>query len=178
MYDVVLLVLVIAIALAAIPIWFSFVEEKAAPRVPPRRVPPQSGSSLRWARRADRTPAPVPSAQPARSAVPLLAADPAPPRAPAIRFAPGSAELDAPAHKLLATMVDILGAQALRSITLAASYDPSETADPKTGRALARARAKAVQDALENGGLAMTYFSRVDAREAAVRIEWPSAEPR
>lgn len=94
-------------------------------------------------------------------------------REPTIFFASGSAELDADARARLAAMVDEFGMCELLSVTLAASFDPNEAADRKAGRALARARAKAVQDALENAGLSLTYFSRIGERDATVRIELP-----
>jgi hypothetical protein len=90
-----------------------------------------------------------------------------------IFFAPGSAGTDAGAQALLAYAGGVYGAQSINWLTLDGAYDRSEVPDPVRGRALARARIKAVQDALENAGLSTTYLTRIAERDAAVRIEMP-----
>lgn len=196
--------LLLAFALfAAIPLWFALLRALdsrserprpgAAPKAPPAMPKPKAVAKAAPAPKpapappppaklASPPPAPKPAPPPISSAVPKIDPDepPAPPREIVwtVVFAPGAFELDRQAERQLAAAAETLLERSLLSIVLQGTYAPGEAADPKVGRALARARVKTVQDALENAGLTTTYLPRLAEGDAAVRIEVPRHGPR
>lgn len=182
MDDRLRLLLLAALLFAAIPIWIVLMQKLDSRSERTRAAAKRDSQPVAEPKPAPRSaaaPAPEPRPSPAPQPAPAARSSPVPKidssdDAWTVAFAPGSFDLDGPAEAALTKVAKRLAERPPLSIVLDGAYDPNEMADPKTGRALARARVKTVQDALENAGVTSTYLPRVVPRDTTVRIETPA----